>query len=252
MKTSLKNVASEAAKTPDAVALAEVEESTAVAPADVSSLMTVGAVTGSVSPRDLLIPRLSIVQSVGHLSEVFTPGDIVLNNEVRLMAYNKEKVSVLECLVLSIAKSYEERLPYSPTGPWPQKFKTLEEVLAAGLTLDWVKGKPEPTAREVAETLILLKKPKDVECVSFSYTLGNAEYALAVWTLRSTAYSRAAKKIFSAAAIELHKTGLESGKWTLSTSREQINGNWIFVPVLRLTGTNTPEMCQQIKALLRR
>jgi len=216
--------------------------------ADISSQMAIGQVSGDLEKRDILIPRLSIVQRVGDLSAVFDGGDLVLNKETVIGAVDTD----IFLTVLSIAKSYEERLPFDPNGPRPRKFDTLAEVKAAGLSVDYKPGTDAPpTAREVANILVMLEKPKDLVSSAFPLEYKGKQYAVALWTCRSTAYTRAAKRVFSAAAIELKNHGLLAGRWKLRTENEKLGGNWVFVPMLRLLdGYNDEEFIQFVRMSL--
>jgi len=214
--------------------MADVDDTEVVRASDVANFLKVGEVSGDVDRRDIMIPQLAIAQNVGPLSADFKGGDIVINKEVVVAAVGQ----TVNTTVMSIAKTYEERLPYDANGPRPKQFKTIVEVRAAGLTVDYAQGsRVPPGAREVATILLLVEKPTDLVSSAFPFKHKDKAYAVARWIVRSTAYSRAAKQILSRAAIELHDTGLVSGAWTLKTEREQINGNWVFVPVLRLQGT---------------
>jgi len=222
----------------DETSLAEIEGSgNALTTADASLSLSLGHVEGSVDRKDLIIPRLSIVHGVGALSEDYEAGDLVLNRDT-LLVHKEEPISLT---VLSIKKTYEERLAYDPNGPRPQTWETREELVADGLHTEWRNNEPPPV-REVAAILCLIKKPEGVESLSFNIEHDGDSYGIAVWTVRNTAYSRAAKKVFSASAIELAKSGLLAGRWTLFTKRDQIGGNYVFVPYLSLEDEkNSPE-----------
>jgi len=226
----------------DTTALAEVEGGDELVPVSAGSL-ALGNVEGSIDAKDLIIPRLNIVQRVGPLSSEFKPGDMVLNKEV-VLAHEEEPVNLI---VLSIKKYYEENLPYNPKGPKPVVYQTIKEVADAGKWVDW-RNNVKPPAREVASTLILIEQPDGIDGMSFSKTIAGKEYAIAMWTLRGSAYTRAAKTIFSKNALELSKCGLLGGRWELATSETEMNGNLVHVPVLRLVGKNTPELIAEIKS----
>lgn len=244
MKTSLKN-APEAKEDRQDVPVADAEALAQMEGCDLAESSSInlalGKVGGSVDSRDLIIPRLNIVQNVGPLSEGFEGGDIVFNKET-VLAHKEEPVYLT---VLSIKKTYEERLAYDPTGPRPVVYETLQEVLDAGLHIDW-RGNEAPPVREVAEVLTFIEKPDGVEDLGFSHEILGKEYALALWALRGTGYTRGAKKIFSASQIELAKEGLLSGRWEFSTERTLVGGNYVFAPVLRVKGKNSPEFVGEI------
>lgn len=245
MKQSLKNVSEV-----DAAADAVINGETALSRReDVSMMASIGKVDGGVTSSDLIIPRLQIAQSVGDLSNKygFAPGAIVLNKDFKL----SNGPDPLSITVLSIAKSYEENLKYDANGPRPRTFRNIDEVVAAGMHCNWVKGQPPPPAREVANALLLVEKPAGMDAARFGVRVDNRDFTLAVWTLRSTAYSRAAKAVFSAAALDLKAGGLLSGVFTLITRKEQLNNNWVFVPDFRLTGRNSADTVAAITAAIR-
>lgn len=192
-----------------------------------------GKVTGEVNRRDILIPSLKIAQGVGGLSETFTPGNIVLNNELLLSDGNKPvKLTVLAC-----KKSYIENVEFGGEKQ-PRRFQTEQEVKDAGLWTEWLNNQKPPVA-EVAEALVAVES--DTENPLFSYSREadgkTVHYALAVWTLRGVSYSRAAKLIFTAAQFSL-RDGLYKGSWVLTTKREKVGKNNIAVPVLKHAGKN--------------
>ena len=250
MKTSLKNspdkdeTVKDAPPVADEAVLADMEGDNLPVQASTMSL-ALGNVTGSVDSRDLIIPKLNIVQGVGPLSEVHTGGDLVLNKETVLAPVNES----VNLTVLSIKKTYEERLPYDANGPRPEVYETIEEVVKQGHWIEW-RNKVAPPVREVATVLVLIEKPEGTDSLGFSHEILGKEYALAIWILRGTGYARGAKKIFSANSIELAQSGLLSGAWALSSERTRVNGNYVFAPVLRITGKNTPEMVEAIKEKL--
>lgn len=186
-------------------------------------------VSGELDRRDLNMPRMALVQSVGPMSDVFKPGQIVLNKETVLT--DGEKPIVLS--VVNIRKSFVENLKYEEDGPIPKRVNTLDEVRAQGGTIEYVQDEP-PTWIPVADALILLES--ETENPAFPFEHGRKFYAAALWTLRKTSYTRAAKNIFTATQFALKGKPLSTGRWTLSTKREKVGQNFVYVPVLRQVG----------------
>jgi len=241
MKTSLAKSQNEneGENTPvaDTEALVDVEhDENATSAVQVANSLAVGQVSGPLSQSDIIIPRLNIVQNVGALSKEFDGGSIVLNKDTVLAKADE----AIKLTVVSIKKTYEERLPFDPNGPRPETYETIKEVVADGKWVDWRNNQPPPV-REVATILVLIEEPEDYTGLGFNYEFEGKHFALAIWTLRNTGYTRAAKKIFSASQIELAEKGLLSGEWELSATREEVNGNMIYVPVLTISGENSPE-----------
>ena len=186
-------------------------------------------VSGEIDRRDLNMPRLALVQSVGPMSELFKPGQIVLNKETVLT--DGEKPIVLS--VINIRKSFVQNLPYVEDGPTPQRANTLEEVRALGGTIEYAGDEP-PSWIPVADALVLVESETDNPAFPFEHN--GKFYAAALWTLRKTSYTRAAKNIFTATQFALKGKPLCIGRWTLSTKREKIGQNFVYVPILRQVG----------------
>ena len=229
----------------DIEALAVVESDDQLPVVQDEAAVTVGAVQGEVKESDLILPRLNVVQGVGPLSENFDSGDIVLNRETLLVG----KETPLNVVVLSIKKYYEEYIPYSSDGPRPKTYASLQEVLDDGKWIEW-RNNERPPANAVATAMLLIEKPADLESASFSNNLGGKDYAIALWSLRGSAYTSAAKKIFSANSLELKQSGILSGLWELSTTKQVRGGNPVAVPILRLVGRVDGDLQKEIVSAL--
>lgn len=202
---------------------------------------TLGTVTGDIDSGDITIPRLNVVQSVGQLCDLFSPGGIVLNKETLLSS----GTTPVEVTVLRCRKQFVENLPYG-TEERPQVFDRLEDVKAAGGTIEWV-GNIRPSYLPVLHVEALLRVPDGVEG-SFPLEFGGKPYALALWTLRGMAYTRAARGILTAAKLSL-RDGLYTGRWELTTTRTKVGRNSVFVPVLRNTGRHSAEFVDFVRSL---
>jgi hypothetical protein len=205
--------------------------------------LTFGGVTGEASTRDLIIPKLDLVQNVGDLSVEFKPGDYVLNRET-LLAHAGD---ALKLHVVHLDKYYEENLKFAKDGPRPRTWRNEVQLHKDGMTLSYGADGAPPTAREVGVLTVAVQRPDAAPEVAFGLVANNTRYALALWTVRKSAYPRVYKRAFSASQLELKKPGLPSGIWTLSSERINVNGNWIFVPVFSLTGCATAAEVEALK-----
>ncbi len=236
--TPKENAAPAAAENAAAPAAAEVEvvpvteEVALVAPTHDSPL-PLGSVCGDISPEDIVIPRLSLVQGVGDLAELFAPGGIVLDKTLLL----SDGTAPLELTVLSARKKYIENLPFDADSR-PNVFNTLEEVRAAGGTIDWVDDQ-QPSYVPLLQVHVIFRAPEGSD-YAYPLEFEGQPYGLAIWTMRGVAYNRAGRNILTAASFAL-RDGLFNGKWQLTTKREKFGRNSIVVPVLRNVGRNTPE-----------
>lgn len=200
-----------------------------------------GAVSGDIDSGDIVIPRLNIVQAVGQLGELFSPGSIVFNKEVVLSTGS----TPVDLTVLSARKQFVENLAYE-SDEKPAVFNTLEEVKAVGGTIEWL-GNQKPSYLPILHVHVLLKAPKELD-YALPLSFEGEAYGLAVWTLRGVSYTRAGKNILTAAKFSL-RDGLFNGKWELSTKREKFGKNSVFVPVLRNVGRNSSEFVRFIRSL---
>jgi len=213
-----------------------------------TAMAAVGEVQGELSRSDIMLPRLQFIQSVGPLSREFTPGDIVLSKEVRIAPRDQN----ITLVVLSMKKYFQERFDkFDLNGPRPLRFDTEADVLKAGLVLDWDFPKKgcRPTAEPLADIVVLIKKPEGVNSPVFSIEVGGNLWSAALWTTQRSSYTRAAKRIFTARAVELSKGGLLSGVWTLMSHEATINGNLVFVPALTLVGRNDEATIAEITSV---
>ncbi len=199
----------------------------------------VGAVSGPVRRSDLKLPAIQIVHNTGLLQENFTPGSIVLNKEVVLTKGDKDLP--IKLTVLAFNKYFMEKLPFKEDGPMARIFNTEEELAAAGLHTNWVNDAPPP-AIEAGTALVAIESDK--EHPHFPFSFGDKYYALAEWKLQSqSAYSRAGKMIITAADWNL-RDGLHNGSWTLTTRKEKLGANWVFVPVLKSGPRNSKDLAE--------
>ena len=214
------------------------ESSGAVVPTQPSMAMapvrSANGIEGEVGRGDINLPRLSLVQGVGPLSELFKPGQLVLNKETVLTDGEKPVVVT----VVRLSKSYLQNLPYEEGGGMPERVNTLAEVKARGGTIEYADNEP-PSWIPVADTLVLLESATDDPAFPFEHN--GKFYAAALWTLRKSAYTRAAKSIMTASEFALRNQPLALGKWSLTTSRVKLGQNFVYVPILRMTGKNSPE-----------
>jgi hypothetical protein len=191
---------------------------------------------GEFLPQDFVLPRLNLVQSVGPLSETFQPGAIVYNKEVTL----SDGTQPVALTVLRIRKQYQEHIPYG-SDEMPRVFETLEEVRAAGGWIDW-RDNQRPPFSPILNALVLVKSPF-AEHPMFPHRYGEADYGLALWTLRSTAFTRAGKTIITASQFAL-RDGLHFGEWSFTSRREKLGMNFVHVPVLRHSARHTNEFAE--------
>ncbi len=199
-------------------------------------------IQGEYSSRDLQIPRFSLVQNVGPLSENFTPGHFVYNKGHSL------GTGPIEITILSLKKYFCEDLPYG-SEVFPRIVNTLDEIRRLGGAPTWEK--PKGMSKDEAAKRLFFKPVLDIHALvaidPASEAAGEAfhefegkPYVEAVWTVQSTAYTRVARPVITAAQLAL-KNGLHTRPWVVTAKREKLGPNLVWVPKAILSKPHTPE-----------
>lgn len=192
-------------------------------------------IEGEISRNDIRLPRINLVQKVGELSNIFTPGCFLFNKEVIL----SNGRAPIEVTVLRFRKQYQQDIPYG-SEEMPQNYDTAEEVLAAGGSLRW--GDPE-YYKEIAHVQLAMQKPFDcpVELEGlFPHVFEDKNYGVAIWTLTGSAFTSAGKTLITA-AYTLLKAGLHTGKFAVTSEIKKNAKNSWYAPVMKFAGKHSPE-----------
>jgi hypothetical protein len=178
---------------------------------------------------DVVWPRINIAQNIGDLGETFDPGAIVLGKQSLLFSppiISKEGVVTKPALPpITIVVLGFRPTKFCEKTDWGFQgliVNTEAEVRAAGGTLDykeWELKKASGMKRfePLADAFVAIERPdhlKDDDTV-FVFPADGKKYALALWALRGSSYTVAAKAVF----FTQRKIGaLRSGYPTMSFS----------------------------------
>lgn len=201
---------------------------------------------GEYSSGDLRLPRINIVQKVGDLADAFDSGAIILNKEVTLT----DGDTPLEVIALRMKKQFQESLPWGSEG-MPRVFDSSAEVREAGGSVTYGKG--AGIFGEIAHIEFLIKAPAGLDedaLVYFTEEVDGALWARAIYTAAATAYSGAAKPLITARMTHLKDTGLQGGKWELTTKLNKGAKNSWYTPLLKSAGMLSPAAREQVAGLL--
>lgn len=200
--------------------------------------------------EDIRLPRINIVQKVGDLSNIFTPGEIVLNQQLVIHTPATKQAAGEPPLIFTVIgfrkKQYVEKTIGGALG---RMFDNEADVVRASGTLDWKEFKasegsanPKTLFQRLATALILIEKPaalEDADNINFPYDCDGKFYALALWSMKGTAYTHAAKHIFTARKIGHLRSGYPTQAWSLTTKLEGFGGNFAHVPVIKPASKNS-------------
>ena len=238
-------------------------------PAVASNSGGAGELAGDFVPgfKDIVLPRINIVQGVGLLKDSFPQGAIVFGQSLALFApavIDKGTGNVkssanppVEIVVLGFRPTrYVEKTSGNVRGII---VSTEAEVRAAGGTLDYnewkLKEKSGMKRFEVlAEAFVIVKRPDHVadDDSVFTWPVGKDKYALGLWAMKGSAYTHAAKRVFFTHRRTgcLVKEGYPSWSYNVTTRSEVANGNTYYVPVCVPKAKTTPEVREFVHTLL--
>lgn len=213
---------------------------------------------------DVILPRINIVQKVGDLSNQFTPGDIVLNrNLVIHEPANPQKkaegTGPLKIIVLGFRpKKFVEKVAGGDKG---LLLDSEQEIVAHNGTLSWREWQQSveaqqaggPPAKRYFQTLatavLLIEKPASItDDISFPHEIAGKHYAMALWSMKGTAYTHGAMVLHS--AVRLGRKSYPSQVWSLTTKLEAAGQNFAHVPLLKPTERTSPELLSYVQSII--
>lgn len=255
-------------------AAAPVEAATSIAVACPTPVMAVAPIesaqpaTKPLNFSDIILPRLNVVQSIGPLSESFTPGSVVFDQKLELYhppQFNKQSNTithpgtpplVIVCLEFRPTR-YAEKVAGGGRG---MLVNTEAEVRAAGGTLDWSEHQLKAASgmkrfEELEEGLFLIERPEHVadDDGTFVYAVEGKKYALALWALKSTSRTAACKKVFFREKVMgVLRGGYPTHSFSLATRLETFKGstNTAQVPVLLPLHKTSAELLEFSRSVL--
>lgn len=193
---------------------------------------------GDFDRSDFKTPKLHLTQSVGPLSATFQPGNWIYNKDTDLG--NRP----LEVTALKLRKYFVQDIAYG-SEVFPDICSSEKEFMAKGGLPIREKYAMEKQAKGSAAGKLFYKPTLDITCLIagrkedvLPFEFEGVPYALAVWTLSSTGYSKTGTTFISAAALGL-RSGLAWGRWTVTPKREKVGQNWIWLPIARQTAKNS-------------
>lgn len=220
----------------------------------------------NISFEDVILSRLLCCQKVGDLSEVFNPGELVLNRTTVVhVPANKEKniagSGPLVIIPIGFKKTqFVEKVAGGGRGLF---VNTEAEVVAAGGTLDYKEwdnsrstANPKKRFERYATCLILIERPisllPDEEHQIFTHEVENKFYALALLPAKGTWYTGFAKRLFTERKIGFLKSGYATFAWNLSTEIKSFPGadggkNYAAVPILGNGPKSSPAMLEYVR-----
>lgn len=216
---------------------------------------------------DIILPRINISQNIGDLKDIFTSGSIVLGRQVSLFCPPDVDVSTGNVRRKSTPPATLVVLGFRPTrfcekvsgGVRGAIVNTEDEVRASGGTLDYNEWKLKKESgikrfEPMADALVLIQRPESIadDDTVFVYPIEGKKYALALWAMRGTSYTAAAKRVFfTQRAIGCLRQGYPTQVFDVTTKLETYpGGNSAWVPICVPKGKTSAEFLAFVAGIL--
>lgn len=205
---------------------------------------------GDFNHDDVRLPRINLIHKTSKEEAVakFGIGSFVLNQELKL----SDGKTAIECTAMQFAKDLIQKLPFESVEQ-PKVFKTEDEVIKAGGSLNWADKDGGNFFIPRGHIQLIVPMPEGTDEAGealFPYEFNGVNYAMAILTVSSSAYTSAGKELATLRANnKVMRKGLRYGKLLLtSEGRKNANFSWV-VPVLKFNGENTPEYVEFFEKL---
>jgi len=198
----------------------------------------------NVDASDLVLPRLNFAQNVGEIGENFPKGAIVLDGQLQLVdpPQGKQPSAAIKLLVAGFQPTlYAEKVVGGARG---NIFRTEEEVVNNGGTLDYSEAKTtgKTLYQRLCTALVVIEKPEKVGPELFPNEFDGKNYAIALYSMKGTSYTNAAKHFKTARKLGHLVHGYRTGWWTMASVFKKFEGtNSAYAPLVRPAGPSTPE-----------
>ncbi len=216
----------------------------------------------------IVLPRINLVQNIGQLKDQFSPGVIVFNRALPIFEppivntqtgnIVKQGTKPLNLTVLRIPKRprYAERKDGGARG---LLCHSEDQVRANGGTTsysEWELKKKDGMKlfQILADALVAIERPE--HCIDdgtvFIYDVDGKKYALALWSMKGTAYTEAAKKVFQTQrAVGCLARGYPTFGFSVSTRFKTYDGGRsAWVPVCIPSAKSSPAFLDFAAAIL--
>jgi len=212
-----------------------------------SAITTSSEPAGNISREDIILPRVNLVQKSGKLCDDFQPGSFLFEKQVVLAKPGESFTAV----VLGHTKYYQEKVEYG-SDEFGRRANSEEEVRKLGGTTTWGVN-DMPYFQPVADLLIAVKAPQSADgdvLDLFPYQYGDEHYAIAVYTVASSAYTSLAKRVITDSLYTL-KAGLHLGEYQIHSELKKNAANSWYIPVPAMPKKYNDEAKAQFFADLR-
>lgn len=174
--------------------------------------------------RDVMFPRINIVQNLGDLKDTFSPGEVVFGKQtvlftppsVNAQTGNVANPGTKPAIVHFLGVTQKRFGEIVVGGMGGIIVNTEEEVRTNGGTLDYKEWDLKKSAGmrrfgPMIDFLVAIQRPEHVkdDDTVFSFPAGDCKYALGLWSMFKTSYTEGYKKTL---AFQ-RRAGVLKGEW---------------------------------------
>jgi hypothetical protein len=228
-----------------------------------------GFVLGDKIPdfSEVIVPRINIVQNIGQLKDSFESGAIVYNQQhslfvpplIDLKTGTVERAATPPVIITVLGfrpTRYSEKTTGGARGII---VNTEAEVRAQGGTLDYAEWKLKVASgmkrfEPLADAFIAIERPESFpdDDTVFGYDVDGKKVALALWAMKGTAYTAAAKRVFfTGRSMGILRGGYPTWAFSFATREESYDtGNKAWVPVCLPARKQTPIFLDFVRSVL--
>jgi len=204
---------------------------------------------------EIVLPRINIVQNIGKLQESFENGSVTLNQQHPLfipprIVNGKIEREATPPVIMTVIGFRPTRYSEKTTGGARGLLVNTEaEVRANGGTLDyseWNLKKASGMKRfePLADAFVAIERPESFpdDDTVFVYDVDGRKLALALWAMKGTSYTAAAKRVFfTGRSMGILRGGYPTWAFSIATREESYDtGNKAWIPVCLPARKQTP------------
>jgi hypothetical protein len=207
--------------------------------------------------RDVIMPRLNIVQAIGNLKDQFPQGALVFGQNTVLFTApvidpnGNVKSPATPPVNLTVVGIISDRFSERVEGGFGGLIVDSEDAVRSnGGTLDYKEWELKKSSgmrlfQQLTDLLVVIRRPEQVkdDDTVFNFLVDGHKYALAAWALKGAAYTSAMKRVLNYQRLAgVLKTGFPAWNFELVTRLEKFRGTGgksAWIPILSQKAKNT-------------
>ncbi len=241
------------------------EESSLPVRSDGPALLAMGGIVGEIGPQDLRFPKLKIVQGSGPLTLAFSVGSLVIEDTVLCEPPTQQQTHTLHFVPIALHKYYRRLDANNQLVFDESSAASVEEARLRG----WEKWQANAAVHMLLQEPEILKQRPDYENNPLRgyFTIqpdpgADTRWAVVSFFAAGTAYNAVVNPLMSASLTSLVQLRPDGTKelnlsrylWTFTWKPVMIKEYRVYVPSIKMTGTETPsdvqQFCQNLRALI--